>query len=249
MTCSLQLFQSLTVMQKALFRYWIILWLVAACLFLYPINTFLLRVGLLLSWLGVWAGCFVFGRRQKILCSALLVAPLLVVAFLICPGRAYDRLQLRDAYVHTLRSYEGTRYIWGGENRFGIDCSGLVRAGLIKSSFREALRTFNPRLARFALSLWWHDASAEALGQEYRHQTKHLIAAANLNELDQNKIMPGDIAVTVSGVHVMAYLGNSQWIEADPDLRKVVIVQTPERENPWFQETFKILRWRELDME
>jgi hypothetical protein len=57
------------------------------------------------------------------------------------------------------------------------------------------------------------------------------------------------LGVTISGVHVMAYLGNRQWIEADPDIGKVVIVQVPERTNPWFQETFKLLRWRELDVE
>ena len=107
----------------------------------------------------------------------------------------------------------------------------------------------NPSFTRFALSLWWHDASAKALGQEYRQLTKHLLAATNLNELDYSKVNPGDIAVTVSGVHVMAYLGNRQWIEADPDIGKVVIVHVPERTNPWFQETFKILRWRELDVE
>ena len=40
--------------------------------------------------------------------------------------------------------------------------------------------------------------------------------------------MPGDIAVTASGVHVLACLGASEWIEADPNLKKVLIVQVPE---------------------
>jgi hypothetical protein len=97
--------------------------------------------------------------------------------------------------------------------------------------------------------LWWHDASAAALGQEYRQLTKRLLARTNLNELDYHLLKPGDIAVTLSGVHVMAYLGDQQWIEADPDIGKVVIVGVPERVNPWFQETVSILRWRELDTE
>jgi hypothetical protein len=233
-------------MQKSLFRYWIALWLAATVLFWYPINTFLLRMVFLASMLGVWAGCFYFGRRKKFFCVGLLLVTLLAAGFLSCPGRDFDRKQLRDGYVHALRGYAGTKYIWGGENSLGIDCSGLVRAGLIKANFQAGLRTLNPQLMRFALSLWWRDASAEALGQEYRHQTKFLLPATNLNELDSSKIRPGDIAVTVSGVHVMAFLGDRQWIEADPDIGKVVIVQVPERTNSWFQETFKILRWREL---
>ena len=226
-----------------------ILWPLTACLSLFPINNLSLRLGLLAALLGVWIGCFFFGRRKKIFCVVLLLLTFLCVGFFICPGRDYDRKQLRDAYVDALRSYEGTKYIWGGENWLGIDCSGLVRAGLMKANFQSGLRTLNPGLIRFALSLWWHDASAEALGQEYRQLTKHLLAATSLNELDQDKVNPGDIAVTLSGVHVMAYLGDRQWIEADPGIGKVVIVQVPERTNPWFQETFKILRWRELDVE
>ena len=57
------------------------------------------------------------------------------------------------------------------------------------------------------------------------------------------------MAVTISGVHIMAFLGDSKWIEADPNLKKVVIVQVPEGNNPWFQESFNIVRWQELASE
>jgi hypothetical protein len=236
-------------MKKLWFRVWITLWPIAIVLFLYPINNRLLRIGLILSLASLWTGCLCFGWPRRIARFVLLSCTLIVAGFLICPGRNYATRTLRTAYVSSLRSFEGTRYIWGGENERGVDCSGLVRAGLIKASLQQGLLTLNPKLVRFALSLWWHDASAEALGQEYRRQTKYLFATSSINQLDQNKVMPGDIAVTASGVHVLACLGGSEWIEADPHFGKVVIIKVPAEKNPWFQEPVKILRWRELDVE
>jgi len=61
--------------------------------------------------------------------------------------------------------------------------------------------------------------------------------------------MRGNIAVTASGVNVLAYLGGDAWIEADPHFGKVVTVSVPAEKNPWFQEPFMILVWRELDMD
>jgi hypothetical protein len=223
------------------------LWPIATILFLYPIRNTFTRCGLVLALLGLWLGCLYFGRRKRAIRLSLLVISFFCAAFLVCPGRNYDPEQLRNAYIRSLRSFEGTRYIWGGENNFGIDCSGLVRAGLIKASFQQGLLTWNPKLMRFALSLWWHDSSAKALGEEYRQKTKRLFMVGSINELDQTKVLPGDIAVTKSGVHVLACLGAGEWIEADPHFSKVIIVEIPAVKNPWFQEPVHIMRWTILE--
>jgi hypothetical protein len=123
----------------------------------------------------------------------------------------------------------------------------LVRAGLIKASIKQGVLTVNPSLVRFSLSLWWHDSTAKALGEEYRAQTKHILIATSINSLGPNETLSGDIAVTVSGVHVLAFLGNEEWIEADPSIGKVVIVKVPAIKNPWFQEPVHIMRWTILE--
>ena len=161
------------------------------------------------------------------------------------PGRAYDASKLRISYVASLGIYEGTTYVWGGENRLGIDCSGLVRKGLIVADYRQGIFTLNPALLREGFSLWWHDCSAQALGEEYRHGTRLLFDAPGINELDHSRILPGDIAVTRDGVHTLAYVGNQTWIEADPTVHRVIKVQVPTK-NAWFEQPVNILRWSQL---
>lgn len=219
----------------------------AAILFLYPINNLPLRLGLLVFLSGTYAGLLWFFQNRKPVFFGLLAVAVLFFAFLIYPGRTGKPQKLREAYLQSLRSYEGTRFFWGGENGLGVDCSGLIRAGLIKANFQQGFLTLNPSWVRFSLSLWWHDCSAKALGEEYRGQTRRVLTSPNINELDTTKIQPGDIAVTTNGVHVLAFLGDREWIEADPALGKVVIFRSPVKNNPWFEEPVHIMRWTEVE--
>lgn len=226
---------------------WIVSLALAVVLFFYPINSLPLRLALIASSSGVCVGLIWLFRRQRRALYAFIVIALATAGFLVLPGSRADTELLRNSYLASLRSYEGTRYVWGGENQLGIDCSGLVRAALIKANLQQGIRTLNPKLIRFALSLWWHDCSAQALGEEYRGQTKPITPAKSINTLDEAKVLPGDIAVTASGVHVLAYLGNHEWIEADPHFGKVVIVRVPAVKNPWFDEPVRVMRWTELE--
>lgn len=234
-------------MQTPRRKYWIYFWLLTICLFLFPINNGSLRCASVAALIVAFSAAVYWFRKQKPLFFGLIFVTVFAGIFLILPGNKAETEKLTTEYLVALRSYEGTRYIWGGENKLGIDCSGLVRAGLIKANFRQGIRTMNPSLVRFSLSLWWHDCSAKALGEGYRGQTRHILSSPSINALDETKILPGDIAVTKSGVHVLAFLGGHEWIEADPDVRRVVIVHTPAASNSWFEEPIQILRWTELE--
>ncbi len=221
--------------------------LLALILLAYPVNIGVTRWGLALSIpaLALAASAILF--KRKILRLVPLGILLLACAVLALPGREGDAGRLRERYVKELRSYEGCRYVWGGENSLGIDCSGLVRKALLAANVKEGLATFNPGLLRKALWLWWNDCVARELGEGYRGKTQALYEAKSINALEQGKLMPGDLAVTKDGVHVLACLGAGEWIEADPGAMKVISVKIPAPDNAWFEMPVKIVRWTQLE--
>lgn len=221
------------------------MWPLTLGLLLYPVSNGIIRIATLVAIVILWLGAIYYSWRWKWLRMAFIGLPVLFAIFCLLPGQKINRASLQQDYVGSLRNFEGSRYVWGGENRLGIDCSGLVRAALINSSAKQSVQTFNPALMRCASDLWWHDCSARALGEEYREQTFKLFEAPALNGMESGRLRPGDLAVTDDGIHVMAYLGGSDWIEADPDMKRVIIVTVPSA-NAWFNSPVKLMRWRVL---
>jgi hypothetical protein len=170
----------------------------------------------------------------------------LIVAMLVLPGRAYDQTALQQANEKALVNYLGSPYVWGGESHRGIDCSGLVRRGMIEANFTRGLETLNPELLRRAANLWWNDTTARQLGEGYLSFTRQILVAPDINGIVENKLKPGDLAVTLTGVHILEYLGESKWIEADPNAHQVILVHTPTT-NDWFRCPVRIVRWTQLN--
>ena len=85
------------------------------------------------------------------------------------------------------------------------------------------------------------------MGKAHDGLTVHLLDTPSVNRLNHAKLLPGDLAVTSSGVHIMAYLGDQQWIEADPGVGRVITVASPTNDNSWFNTSMKIVRWRIFD--
>jgi len=230
-------------------RFLSLLWVLVLTIFvanwLYPPSTLITRsVGIVL-FLILWGGLlglFWSHRNYRFLTIAITVS---AVIFVILPGHNSSSIsELRFEYTCALKQYRGVKYYWGGESPKGIDCSGLVRRGLIDSFFVNGIKTLNPRLVRYSLWLWWNDCTAKDIGKCIGF-TSYITNTPNLNKLDPNTILPGDLAVTDSGSHILANLGDRMWIEADPLIGKVVVISTPS-ENVCFFEPMKIVRWKPL---
>jgi hypothetical protein len=234
-----------------LHRLFRILWLSSLLLLiavaLYPVSNRWSRLLSVSLFVAVWFGALALFWRKPAVRWTLLTLTALAGALLLGPGRSLPSAQtMRDDYLKGLRRYDGVTYFWGGENPRGIDCSGLVRRGLIDALFLRGVSTFHPGLTRESLSRWWKDCTAKALGKGEPPLTTHILDAPSINALPHDQIMAGDLAVTADGIHVLAYLGDLTWIEADPAIRKVVQVKVPSADNAWFQTPVRVVRWRIL---
>lgn len=183
---------------------------------------------------------------------ALVVVALLASLFVgwgAIAGRPPDRDKLRETYLRRLRSFGSARYFWGGETGRRIDCSGLARVALWQAIMEEGIRRGNPRLVGPALwRFWWRDMSAlDMLNGSYGYT--HVIGRAEkLSGCDTSGLLLGDLAVAESGVHVLIYVGDNNWIEASPDDQRVVTNEAYARNGRgWFNVKVTFVRWWVLD--
>ena len=223
--------------------------LVFLCLVLalIPVQSGMVRKLLVGSVFVAWAGgLFLFW--SSIVARIVFLLPLAAaVGLALMPYRNADGVRMQTTYTTALRSYEGIPYIWGGESRWGIDCSGLIRCAMIDTCFSEGWRTKDLGLLRSGAALWWYDASAKEIGEGYTGRTYVTNASTTLNTADYTKLHPGDLAVTESGQHILAYLGEQTWINADPKGKFAVVSKTaPDEKDAWFSTPVKLVRWYRL---
>ena len=224
----------------------VLLFMAIAILINNPINrrsTNLTIIALVVLLVG---SVFVLFWKIKIIRYTVITLLVAMSVFLALSGAEVDIKVLKSEYVEALRKYEGVDYLWGGESKAGIDCSGLVRKGLIDTYFKVGVTNISPQYIRRALYIWFFDSSAEALRDGYRDYTVTLIRDITLNTTDYSLISEGDIMVTEDGLHTMVYIGDNSWIQADPGEGKVIIEKAPSKGNNWYNVKSRIVRWKDL---
>ena len=190
-----------------------------------PWRTSLVRLGLIVLWVLVGTSLVRLVWRWKVWRTLLLLGLALFGVFVLLPGRdRIDTARLRQRFVHRLETYDGVRYVYGGENHRGIDCSGLVRAAMVRSLVDEGISSADPALLRAAFTLWWRDTNALQLGKGGKGLTLPIGDGVAMPMRAAPNLRQGDLAVTTTGSHVLACMDNHRWIEADPDVARVHIV-------------------------
>jgi hypothetical protein len=213
----------------------------------HPYHDAVLRYGLPLSLLAfVSVGLLLFWDR-KIRRIVLLAVPVVGAVPFLLPGKPVPPEELSYRYVSALGRMQGTPYLWGGESRGGIDCSGLPRRALRDALMDIGIGTGNGTAFREWARQWWYDTSARAMAENYRGFTRPLGVAGKLRDLDFDQLSSGDLAVTGDGRHVMVYFGHGKWIQADPGREKVIIEDPLLDRNSWFDSYVTLHRWMLVD--
>jgi len=236
---------------RLLWYAWGLLALALGMLSAFPIRTGKIRLVLATLLVLVWGGLIaLLWLKRKGIGATLLAATLLPLLFLSLPGRPIDPSTLRRVYLERLQFYAGATYIWGGENSLGIDCSGLVRRALIDALFLQGWQTANPRAIRDAISLWWHDESALEMGRAADGRTQPVNSPAIRATMGHpDGALPGDLAVMPSGSHVLAFLGDGKWIEAEPGFGSTHIFTLTGPFQELAAERIMLVRWKWLSTE
>ena len=211
-----------------------------------PVNSKILKLAFLGCVVGAWAGLSILAWKRKPARAAALILPLLAVIPLILPGSDINTEELRQDYVRRISGFEGTKYHWGGESARGIDCSGLPRRALRDAMLSYGFRHFNGRAFRGYVEQWWFDASAKALGEGYRNYTIPIGTTGTIQDMDHDRLVSGDLAVTTSGIHILAYAGDGHWIQADPGIGAVKTLDGRTADNEWFRTPVTTHRWQVL---
>lgn len=212
-----------------------------------PVNSKLFNLAFLGCVVGTWLGFSILTWKRKPLRVIALTLPFLIAIPFMLPGDVIDKDALRKDYVQRMANFEGTKYHWGGENSRGIDCSGLPRRALRDALLTYGISNLNGRAFRNYLEHWWFDASANALAEGYRSYTVPLGVEGTIRQMDHQNLLPGDLAVTTCGTHILAYMGNEKWIQADPGIGAVATLHARTDENSWFGSTVTTHRWQILE--
>lgn len=211
-----------------------------------PVNSKILKLAFLGCIAAAWVGFTILTWKRKPVKVAALFLPLLAAVPFILPGGDIDARELRQDYVRRMSEFEGTKYHWGGESSRGIDCSGLPRRAVRDALLAYGFRHFNGRAFRGYIEHWWFDASAKALGEGYRDYTSPVGMKGTIQEMDYEGLVLGDLAVTTSGVHILAFTGDGKWIQADPGIGAVTTLDGRTADNGWFRTPVTIHRWQLL---
>ena len=85
------------------------------------------------------------------------------------------------------------------------------------------------------------------MSEAYREFTVPINQGGTIREMDNANLLPGDLAVTTDGLHVLVFCGDDRWIQADPESDKVLTLNGRTGDSSWFYSPVTMHRWKLLE--
>lgn len=211
----------------------------------YPINNIITRIVLLTAIFVIIMILFVMFYRYKFFFLLYLYIVSFLFFFIVLGTKTTIWENFNEDYIQNLLTYNDVNYVLWWEWLFGMDCSWLVRHAMVISLIKEWIRNYNWYDIMKWFKLWWSDFDVDAMLSNEYNRFIDIWVADSINKINHEFIKPWDLAI-IDWVHVMAYVWGRQWIQADPEIWKVIVLKTP-TSNKWFNLSVKIIRWNDLD--
>jgi cell wall-associated NlpC family hydrolase len=112
----------------------------------------------------------------------------------------------------------------------------------IDAAMSSAWRDISPAHLRRALHLWLRDQGASNFENNAPIEGKRIVTLPSIKGRTPKTILPGDLAIVGDGIHVLLYLGENRWIQADPSSSTVHEDDTSNGQISWFNGKAVILR-------
>lgn len=157
-------------------------------------------------------------------------------------GGTVTAAEERAGIARAALAYADVSYVWGGESPRGIDCSGLIRRAYQDAALTLAVTHLSSQHLRRAARLWLFDQPAKDFEGHAPIDGQRLSQQQNLVGTSPDTLQTGDLAVVAGGLHVLLYLGDSRWIQADPSLHRVHDDDARTSRNVWLREPAVLLR-------
>lgn len=206
--------------------FWIVTVLIFIGLLQISVKNDLIRNAVLLSFVVCLVATFKLLRTRALQLGFVLLLGLSIYLIGYAPKKATDLEVFRRTFSTEVVAREGVPYKFAGEGQVGLDATGLIRSSIISTYIKLAFVDLNFALLKDAYELWSQPFSLRSLVHK-AELGEPLGSIEDYSNMARYSIQAGDILISPAYQEAAVYVGDSQWVSVDSQLKRVSFVRAP----------------------